>query len=339
MDSVTQSLKTLNFSTPTVPSAKPQPKPVKECPPYFEFNSSFLTNKDRRETFEFLVDELQKRSIDHDYKPLTHKIKGVFYDNENSSPCTFNIQLFQAPLGAKKAKYLVEFQRRYGCVVVFRKFYQQILQTLVTEGVGVPLVPGSLPPMSVSPGQVVLDKGTLEILMRGVGSVGKPTNLEHLREIIRLLAILSKSSQNRAVLAESHGSGPDRINLCDLIARILQLPDVEVRRCGATFLGNIATLETLRGELITKLLAIMFQVLSNSDVPAAGFGADCVSLMGKETQRQIVRALVLITETHAKQVVQDPLFAQYAKVLAGLKSSGDANFCANVATTLQHLKV
>jgi len=24
------------------------------------------------------VDELQKRSIDHDYKPLTHKIKGVF---------------------------------------------------------------------------------------------------------------------------------------------------------------------------------------------------------------------------------------------------------------------
>jgi hypothetical protein len=316
LSSVTQSLESFGFSVPTSSPSKAQ-KPVGECPPYFECNSSFLTNKPPRETFESLLHVLQKRNIDHDYKAWNHKIKGVIYDNENSSPCTFNIKLFQAPLGAKKAKYLLEFQRRYGCVVVFRKFYQQVLQTLVAEGVAIPLVPtSSISATSLlAPGQLVLDKGTLEILMRGVGK--SSSNLEHLREIIRLLASLSKSSHNRAVLAESHGT----TNLCDILARVLQLPDVEVRRCGATFLGNIAVLEDLRGELISKLLAVMFKILSSSDCGSSGF-SDCSDLMGRETQRQIIRALALITETHAKQVSQDPLFSQYFKALTNLQTCG-----------------
>jgi len=308
---------------------------VGECPSYFESNSSFLTNKPPRETFDSVIHVLQKRHIDHDYKPLSHKIKGVIYDNENSSPCTFNIRLFQAPLGTKKAKYLLEVQRRYGCVVVFRKFYQQVLQTLLAEGVAIPLahISSSVSPISVlTPGQVVLDKQTLEILMRGVGK--SSANLEHLREIVRLLASLSKSSHNRAVLAESHGT----TNLCDILARVLQLPDVEVRRCGATFLGNIAVLEDLRGELISKLLAVMFRILSSTDVGSAGF-SDCVELMGRETQRQILRALALMTETHAKQVSQDPLFSQYFKALTKLQTCSDSVIRSDVNVTLQHLKV
>jgi hypothetical protein len=333
MSSVTQSLESFGFSMPTSSPSKPQQKPVGECPPYFESNSSFLTNKPPKEAFESLIHVLQKRNIDHDYKPLIHKIKGVFYDSENSSPCTFNIKLFQAPLGTKKARYLLEFQRRYGCVVVFRKFYSQILQTLLVEGIAIPLVSStSLSPASIlAPGQIVLDKGTLDILMKGVGK--SSSNLEHLREIIRLLAMLSKSSHNRAVLAESHGT----TNLCDILARVLQLPDVEVRRCGATFLNNIAALEDLRGELISKLLAVMFKILSGSDCASAGFG-DCGELMGRETQRQIIRALALMTETHAKQVCQDPLFSQYHKALTTLQTCSDSVLRADVIVTLQHLR-
>jgi hypothetical protein len=335
MSSVTQSLESFGFSVPSSSASKALQKPVGECPPYYESNSSFLTNKTPRETFESVIHVLQKRSVDHDYKPLNHKIKGILYDNENSSPCSFHIRLFQAPPGTKKAKYLLEVQRRYGCVVVFRKFYSQVLQTLLTEGVAIPLTPVSSafsPASILPPGQVVLDKQTLEILMKGVGK--SSSNLEHLREITRLLANLSKSSHNRAVLAESHGT----TNLCDILARVLQLPDVEVRRCGATFLGNIAALEDLRGELISKLLAVMFRVLSSTDVGSAGFG-DCVELMGRETHRQILRALALMTETHAKQVSQDPLFSQYFKALTKLQTCSDSIIRSDVNVTLQHLKV
>jgi len=274
---------------------------------------------------------LRKRNIDHSYQSGIHKIKGVYYDSENSTPCTFNIKLFKAPLGTE-AKYLLEFQRRYGCVVVFRRFYQQILQTLTSEGVAVPLVqtPISAPSCLIAPGQVVLDKETRAILMRGVGKSN--SNLEHLREIMRLLACLSKSSQNRSVLTEGHSS----TNLVDVLGRILQLPDVEVRRCGATLLANIASTEKIRGELITQLLAIMFKILLGTNCDSAGFGE--VELMGRETQRQVGRALALITETHAKQIIQDPLYSQYLKTLTNLQSSNDTALRADAILTLQHLK-
>jgi len=325
-------LQKLSFS-----SSQVQAKPVKECPSYFESNFSFLSHKDLRATFESLLCELQKKGVDYDYKPLTHKIKCIFYDSENSSPCTFNINLFQAPLSTPKAKYLVEFQRRYGCVVVFRKFYQTLLQSLVKGGLGVPLVARSLNPLPVLSLDydpvMTLDKDTLKILSQAVGSPGKASsNLEYLRETTRLLATLSKSSQNRAVFIESHGS---QIDLCELIGQILQLPDVEVRRCGATFLGNLAVLETLREELITKLLPVMFQTLSKSDIGCAGFGDS--ALIEKETHRQIVRALNTMIDTHAKQVVQDPFFSQYRKILVSLKASSDQNLRADVLLALQQL--
>jgi len=328
---VNQSLQSFGISMPVTPP-KTQQKPVEDCPAYFERNSSFLTNKSPRETFESILHMLRKRNIDHNYQSLIHKIKGVYYDSENSSPCTFNIKLFKAPLGTE-AKYLLEFQRRYGCVVVFRRFYQQILQTLTSEGVAVPLVqtPISAPSSLIAPGQVVLDKETLAILMRGVGKSN--SNLEHLREIMRLLACLSKSSQNRSVLTEGHSS----TNLVDVLGRILQLPDVEVRRCGATLLANIASMEKIRGELI-QLLAIMFKILLGTNCDSAGFGEECVELMGRETQRQVGRALALITETHAKQIIQDPLYSQYLKTLTNLQSSNDIALRADAIVALQHLK-
>jgi len=196
-----------------------------------------------------------------------------------------------------------------------------LVQTLTTA-------PTSL----IAPGQLVLDKETLHILMRGVGNSN--SNLEHLREIVRLLACLSKSTQNRSVLAETQSS----THLVEILARVLQLPDVEVRRCGATLLANVASMEKIRGELTDKLLAIMFKILRNPDCDSAGFGGDCVELMGRETQRQIGRALALIAETHAKDILQDPLYSQYLKTLTGLQSSNDTALRADAIVTLQHLK-
>jgi len=236
-------------------------------------------------------------------------------------------------LGTKE-KYLLEVQRRYGCVVVFRRLYQQILQALLAEGVAVPFAKTAISSSSIlAPGQISLDKPTLEILMKGVGKSN--TNLEHLREIIRLLALLSNSAENRALLAESNSE----TNLCDILARVLQLPDVEVRRCGARFLGNIATVANLRSELITKLLGIMFSILSGSTCGSAGFGEGCGELIKREIQRQIVRALFLISETHAKQISEDPSASSYLKTLSNLQTTNDPVLRADVLLTLEQMKV
>jgi len=332
MSSVTQSLQSWNISV-TASAPKVQQKPVQDCPSYFESNSSCLTSRSPREAFEVLIHHLNKmKRIDIEYKPLNNKIKGVYYCHDSGSPCTFHIKLFKAPLGCKE-KYLLEVQRRYGCVVVFRKLYQQILQALTAEGIAVPFTKTAISSSSIlAPGQIVLDKPTLEILMKGVKS---NTNLEHLREILRLLACLSNSAQNRALLVESHSE----TNLCDLLARVLQLPDVEVRRCGAAFLGNIATVTNLRSELISKLLGTMFNILSGSTCGSAGFGEGCGELIKRETQRQIVRALLLISETHAKQIIQDPSASSYVKTLTNLQSSNDPGLRADVLLTLEQLKV
>jgi len=77
MNSVNQSLQSFGISTP-VTHPKTQQKPVEDCPAYFERNSSFLTKKSPRETFESVLHRLRKRNIDHSYQSEIHKIKGDY---------------------------------------------------------------------------------------------------------------------------------------------------------------------------------------------------------------------------------------------------------------------
>jgi len=338
MDDLTSVTQSWNISDRITSAPIVSPKPIQDCPVYFEANSSCLTNRSPQETFEVLIHYLNKiKRIHIDYQALNNKIKGVYYCSVTDSPCSFMIKLFHAPL-ERKEKYLLEVQRRQGCCIIFRKFYQQILQALTAEGVVVPFTKTqSLSSKSiVTPelGQIDLDKPTLELLMKSVGK--SDTNLEHLREIIRVLATSSNSEQNRALISESFSA----TYLCETLATILQLSDGEVRRCGATFLGNLATLETLRGEFINKLLGIMFKVLSGSNCDSAGFGLGCSELINRETQRQIGRTLSLFSKTHAKQMSQDPSSSSYLKTLTYLqKSTNDALFQADVLSTLEQMSV
>eukprot|EP00456_Euglypha_rotunda_P066329 TRINITY_DN570_c0_g1_i24.p1 TRINITY_DN570_c0_g1~~TRINITY_DN570_c0_g1_i24.p1 ORF type:complete len:195 (+),score=15.27 TRINITY_DN570_c0_g1_i24:278-862(+) len=173
------------------------------------------------------------------------------YSSDDSAPCTFKINLFKAPATAKKATCLVEVQRRYGCIVIFRRFYQQILQALTTEGVAISVstlnAPTTIPPSTVN-----LDKSTVDALFRSIGNPSKLSTmtLENLRETMRVFATVSKTSQNKSVLVSSDS---DRSNLIEIILSALKLSDYEVRRCAATLLNNMSSMETLRTELISKL--------------------------------------------------------------------------------------
>jgi DNA-binding transcriptional ArsR family regulator len=260
------------------------------------------------------------------------------YSTHDNAPCTFRVNLFKAPENAKKAKFLVEVQRRFGCVVVFRRFYQQFLQALATEGVAIPffpLKPAATTDLQPSPSQVTLDKTSLDLLLRSLGNPSKfgTVSLETLRETLRVLANLSRTSQNKEVLVDAE---TDRSILFEILLSALKLPDGEVRRCSATLLNNIATLKTVRSELITKLATCMFQTLDNtSDVSVAGFMSG--SLMEKESQRQIAQALVMLTETHASEVVRQPNYPYFQEVLDKHKTSSDELLRESVQATITNL--
>lgn len=285
--------------------------------------------------------------------------KGLMYSRDDSTPCTFKINLFKAPQNTKKASFLVEIQRRYGCIVAFRRFYQQILQALTTEGLAIPFSSSSTPssttaatnippattttslsPIGVvpSPSQVSLDRGTLDTLFRSMGNPSKlnTVNLENLRETVRVLATVSRTSQNKAVLI---GTDSDRTNLVEMLLAVLKLQDLEVRRCGATLLNNIASLEAVRGDLITKLSACMFELLDKSDDPTAdsvvaGFMAG--SLMEKEIQRQVAQTLATLTQTHARELTRQSSYPHYLETLNKCKASSDDLFRESVLLTLEH---
>jgi len=258
------------------------------------------------------------------------------YSTDDSAPCTFRINVFKAPANVKKAKFLVEIQRRYGCVVVFRRFYQQFLQALTTEGIAIPFS-ALTPAADVQPSssQVSLDKTTLDLLFRSIGNPSKlgTANLENLRETLRVLATLSRTSQNKTVLVSAEA---DRSNLFEVLLSVLKLPDGEVRRCGATLLSNVATLESIRGELVTKLAASMFLLLDKTDDSvAAGFLSG--SLIEKEIQRQIAQALALLTETHAADVVRQSNYSHFLEVLHKHKSSSDDLLRESIRVTISNL--
>jgi len=337
LSSVSKSFDNLDIFSSTAQS-KIQPRPILDCPLYYEPNSSFFAKKSPSAIFDAITKQLKKRKIIYDFVQLKNKIKGVMYSTDDSAPCTFRINLFKAPNNVKKAKFLVEIQRRYGCVVVFRRFYQQFLQALVSEGIAIPfsaLTPAAdLQPSQVS--QVSLDKTTLDILLRSIGNPSKlsTANLENLRETLRVLASLSRTSQNKAVLVSAE---TDRSNLFEVLLSVLKLPDGEVRRCGATLLNNLAALESIRGELLTKLASCMFQMLdtTSDDLVVAGFMSG--SLIEREIQRQIAQALAMLTETHASDLVRQSNYSYFLEILNKHKTSSDELLKDSVRVTIANL--
>jgi len=333
LSSVTKSIDSLSFSSTKSP---PQSRaaPIGDCPLYYEPNSSFLTNKTSSDILDSIRLQLVKRKIIHQFFPLKHKIKGLMYSSEDSAPCTFKISLFKAPKNTKKATFLVEIQRRYGCIVLFRRFYQQILQALTMEGAAIPILAASTS-STTSASTISLDKGTIDALFRSLGSPSKlsTATLENLRETMRIFATISKTTPNKMALVSTDS---DRSNLLELILNTLQVSDFEVRRCGATLLSNMATVESLRSELIPKLTGCMFKLLENTDdSTAAGFTLSY--LVEIEIQRQIAQALATITQTHGKDLMQQPDYSHYLEILNKQKVAFDELFRESVQKILQQL--
>lgn len=116
---------TSTTTTDTTLTSIPLPESVTQVPDYFDQWSSFLTH--HKNILQTLVSSLQTQKehrCDFEHLQDRNMIKGVLYENHAS--CTFRIQLFQYD----DETYLIEFQRRSGCILAFNNFFRHIVDSI-----------------------------------------------------------------------------------------------------------------------------------------------------------------------------------------------------------------
>jgi len=300
-----------NFATLSVSSKSPavsSKSAVPKCPGYYEPFSSFLSDSLPQRLLDSIVHYFQHQNIDFELNPQKYKLTCVFY-NETNVPCAFNVSLFQCP--TNKAKHLVEFQRKSGCVVSFRKLYSVFLNTFLKQGFvkGEPVpVPRSLPFL----GEVELDEKTLSVMFRSLYS---SECFEDSREVLRAFANWSRTQKNLVLMLKMK---PD---FATLLLQLLSSEDADTIRCAATILANLAAVSSVLS--FSSCSSSLFNVLSLNDIVAPGFNTTASKLILIEAKRQITRCLIFLTkdlvikEAHQRRVLED-LVSVSDKRLSGL---------------------
>jgi len=251
--------------------------------------------------------------VDYEYSAHKYKITGVAY--ENNTACTFKVKLFQKrdKQATGAVRYVVEFQRRSGCVVAFSNFYRATLQALgplvdrpfATPTLSLPTVTSptvaaakavlaQVAPaiQSYGPANVSLDDSTQQCLLDMATS--KDSDVQ--RESVRFLASASTSAGNQQKLS----NGKDKLPvLVSIVANLLASKDKEVIRCTTMLVANLAQQPAVRSSLlplVPALLGLLDIVVSHASVNA---------LLFKEVRRQVARTLVCMSDTCKKELLKD----------------------------------
>jgi len=234
--------------------------------------------------------------------------------------CPFNIRVFKSP--TQKARLLVEFQRRNGCVMAFSKIYQRLLCSFSSEGIAVG--PPPRPLLSLPSFDLVLDKKTAALMIQ---TLCQPdVSLECIRETLRVLSCLSKQSQNLEILFEVNS------NLPELLISFLKSKDVETLRCAATFLANILAVHSTH-VVVREHISLLFDVFSSNDLISPGFSTNTRNLLHLEVKRHISRSLATLS-SKGTSISKDPLFSSYVKTLKETTLSPDTKLQAFANQTL-----
>jgi len=249
---------------------------------------------------------LRLQNVDFCFKPLKNRIDCVHY-TETNSPCAFNVCLFKAP----KGRSLIEFQRRCGCVIGFRRLFQQALFAFWKDGTAKGSSSSS-PVLPRPPPELTLDRETALLMLQTL--CDRDVSLEYGRENLRVLSCLSKQTHNLAILLQVK---PD---ISELLLQIFHSKDVETLRCAAIFLANVLSSSRSPG-LGRKHVPLLFDVLSSSDLIAPGFSETIRDLLHVEVKRHIIRSLIAVSSKNPSIISQD---SKYVKLLQETARANDS---------------
>jgi len=223
----------------------------------------------------------QRPAVDVDFIPQQHKIKALAYSPSGES-CSFRIYLYHSGLTTGRGSYVMEFQRRDGCPILFREVYAGILHSISSQEREISTVEAR-PAGQVVPTVVSCDKdavlGFLACAQRAV-----PNSHDQL-DAIRALATCSEKSGD--VLLRSAEAVPF---LCGRIKSGCE----EMVRLSATTLANMLTPFSFSKipDTISELLQ-RHQVASILRAGMQGSGGTSRKrrLEDSETQRQFLRCM------------------------------------------------
>jgi len=236
-------------------------------------------------------------------------------------------------------KYLIEFQRRSGCPLVFHQHYSQLLYSLTQEKICGDVSSTSSQQQQqqqrrfsrasfTATSQITLDKETVDSLLYCLTD-SENLHLENVREVLRVLACVTSKDANAAFLIKKSE------NLSDLLIKFLLWSDAEVKRCAATLLANVISFTLMEA---TWNIQSLFLALS-TETPAPGFGTNKARFLDLEAKRQIARALVKVMEKNASIVVKDDNLKEFRDVLEEMSSSTDRSLANSASVALNHLLV
>jgi len=246
----------------------------------------------------------------------------VCYTETNAS-CSFNIRIFKSP--NQKARHLVEFQRRSGCVIAFRRIFQRLLVSFSRNGVVLGSTVLAVPPQA--PVEINLDKKTAALMLQTLSE--QDVCLEYSRETLRVLSCLSKQSNNLSTLLQVNP------NLPELLVQFLKSKDVETLRCAADFLANTLSVQSSH-VIIRQHISSLFDAYSSNDLISPGFGTAARNLLQLEVKRQITRSLLTLSSKSTDAISQNPHFSSYVKVLKEATLSPDSKLQTFASQTLMN---
>jgi len=241
-----------------------KPLPLPEYPIYHEPRSSFTSSN--LNILEEIASDLQLISgLDVQFLSNLHKIKCCAHIDGDS--CTFRVYMFK---GQVKGQFLVEFQRRSGCCIIFRKVYSKV------SGRFLPKEKQDKPTPVPSLGVVVLDDVTADLLADML-AISKS---DQQRETLRLLADCSTSEENRNKIISVIGVG----KLVGILLDAITSNDRDSETYACILLANLCSSSSEYKDSVQK------QVADQMFAPLCGL-LRLDSLGSSETKRHVLKCI------------------------------------------------
>lgn len=259
------------------------PDKVAPFPIYHERYSSFVSKAPLQEIISVIASQLELMDrVDFSYNSLEHSIRGVSY-HENAST-SWKFRVYE---GKEENTYLCEFQRRSGCGIGFRYFYQDITRACacLQAPVATPPVKRSVPKKESLPAPQDSEKSTPDlcpILCKSVADWIGSQYLDVKVEGFRFLASLSRQTENQQLLVESTellktlSSGP------------LVSTDIELQRLSMQILGDLCRNPHLQRDIADTFLDPIFRILEEPS-----------SYLKLDTQRNALGCLLALASNEA----------------------------------------
>jgi len=224
-----------------------KPLPIPDFPAYHEPRSSFFTSN--IEALGEISKDLQAISgVEVLFLQNAHKIKCCAYFDGDS--CTFRVHMFKAQV---KGQYLIEFQRRAGCCVVFRRVYSKVSSRFLPKS-------GRKEQLKVAPLDIVrIDDVTAAFLVNMI-SVSKS---DQQRDALRLLAHCSTLEDNRNKIVVTLGLA----KLTAVLLEAITSGDRDFERYACVLLANLCQFpsehkDSVQREVVDKMFSPLCALLS-----------------------------------------------------------------------------